>query len=651
MSDSDDDEMARLRASKRYDPKIKAKPAPLPAHSMVKPAAKDESAAKPDATNGELPMNADDMAGFNLPMSFGKIAPKVVKKSHQEAHAGFARGSGPQPMVATSAVALGDAPGEETADIEPETRTANMIAAEEMAEQDMAEQGSGGLQLPISHEIHLKGHQRAITSMSLDPKGARLITGGADNMIYMWDFAGMTSSLRSFRSFEPQEGYPVSCVRWNNTGANFAVSTGEPRMKIYSRDGHQQAMFTKGDMYIYDPNKTKGHTHPVTGFQWHPHEKQVLASCSKDCSIRVFDVEREKTWMSASGGTGIGDRLVGSGRGIIHRDIAVLKDRRGRKTQVSAMAYSADGGQIAATGIDGSLQIYRTSGNFKRPDLVCWDAHESGTETSCVRFSLDTKMLITRGGDDTLKVWDARKLTKPIKVFDELISYYDTTECCFSPEQNLILTGTSAKKDGTGRLVFIDYTTLEIQRVVDVAPGASVVSTLWNSSLNQIVAGGSDGARVLYSPEMSTKGAMLCAGRKARVVNTLEVALGTTIYNPHALPLYQRQGGKRKRESIRHTLETKKPPMPTTEMNSSSMYHSFMMKGLVSKDNRTQDPREVYLQKSDKQNTKGSIDNPWYKKGDKDYVSHVYEKNQPINILEEEPQEQADGRQGDRESY
>ena len=65
-------------------------------------------------------------------------------------------------------------------------------------------------------------------------------------------------------------------------------------------------------------------------------------------------------------------------------------------------------------------------------------------------------------------MWDARKLTKPIKVFDELISYYDTTECCFSPEQNLILTGTSAKKDGTGRLVFIDYTTLEIQRVVDV---------------------------------------------------------------------------------------------------------------------------------------------------------------------------------------
>ena len=52
-------------------------------------------------------------------------------------------------------------------------------------------------------------------------------------------------------------------------------------------------MFTKGDMYIYDPIKTKGHTHPVTGFQWHPHEKGVLASCSKDCTVRVFDIERE----------------------------------------------------------------------------------------------------------------------------------------------------------------------------------------------------------------------------------------------------------------------------------------------------------------------------------------------------------------------
>lgn len=105
-----------------------------------------------------------------------------------------------------------------------------------------------------------------------------------------------------------------------------------------------------------------------------------------------------------SGGLGVGDRITGSGAGIIHRDIAVLKNRQGKKTQVSAMAYSPDGGQLAATGVDGSLQIYRTSGSFSRPEIVCWDAHHPGTETSCIKYSIDGDTVVTRGGDDTLKV-------------------------------------------------------------------------------------------------------------------------------------------------------------------------------------------------------------------------------------------------------
>lgn len=411
-------------------------------------------------------------------------------------------------------------------------------------------------------------------------------------------------------------------------------------MKVFSRDGHELAEFVRGDMYLYDPHRTRGHTHGVTGFQWHPHEKSVIASCSKDCSIRVFDIDREKKWKSLSGGLGVGDRITGSGAGIIHRDIAVLKNKQGRKTQVSAMAYSPDGGHIAATGVDGSLQIYRASGSFKTPDMVCWDAHANGTETSCVAYSMDGDTLITRGGDDTLKVWDIRKFKKPVRVFDGLTSFFDTTNCCFSPDQDMIVTGTSAKKGANGQLVFIDRSTLTISHTLDVVPNGSAVVSLWHPHINQIVVGGTDGTRVLYSPSLSNKGALLCAGRKARVGNTLESALGTTIYNPNALPLYQRQStGKRKRESVRHSLASKKPPMPTNEHHSSSIYHSFMMKGLVSKDNRTQDPREVFLAKSDPTNTSGAVDNPWFKKGEKNYVSHVYAKNQPQTLYQKDQEE------------
>ena len=234
-------------------------------------------------------------------------------------------------------------------------------------------------------------------------------------------------------------------------------------------------------------------------------------------------------------------------------------------------------------------------------------------------------------------------MVDPVKVFDGLVSYFDTSSCIFSPDQDLIVPSTSAKKGANGQLVFIDRTTLQVKRTVDVVPNGSAVATLWNPVINQIVVGGSDGARVLYSPGLSTKGALSCAGRKARVTNALESALGATIYNPHALPLYQRQaGGKRKRESARHTIETKKPPMPTTELHSSSIYHSFMMKGLSTKDNRTQDPREVFLAKGEASNTTGAVDNPWFKKGEKNYVDHVYAKNQPKAIFAKEEEEQED---------
>jgi len=41
--------------------------------------------------------------------------------------------------------------------------------------------------------------------LSLDPSGARLVSGGYEYDVKFWDFAGMDSSLRSFRTITPCE--------------------------------------------------------------------------------------------------------------------------------------------------------------------------------------------------------------------------------------------------------------------------------------------------------------------------------------------------------------------------------------------------------------------------------------------------------------
>ena len=59
--------------------------------------------------------------------------------------------------------------------------------------------------LPISHEATMIHGSKTVTSVTIDPNGNRLATGGYDYEVKLWDFSGMDSSMKSYRSFEPFE--------------------------------------------------------------------------------------------------------------------------------------------------------------------------------------------------------------------------------------------------------------------------------------------------------------------------------------------------------------------------------------------------------------------------------------------------------------
>lgn len=46
-------------------------------------------------------------------------------------------------------------------------------------------------------------------------------------------------------------------------------------------------------------------------------------------------------------------------------------------------------------------------------------------------------MLLTRGTDHTLKVWDVRQLQSPVAVHEGLHNHYSTGACMFSPDSSL----------------------------------------------------------------------------------------------------------------------------------------------------------------------------------------------------------------------
>ena len=49
-------------------------------------------------------------------------------------------------------------------------------------------------------------------------------------------------------------------------------------------------------------------------------------------------------------------------------------------------------------------------------------------------------------GDDTLKLWDIRSFKRPVNVVTGLDNMFAGTDCVFSPDEQVIMTGVSVKK-------------------------------------------------------------------------------------------------------------------------------------------------------------------------------------------------------------
>ncbi|GAA5885663.1 hypothetical protein JCM16303_003104 [Sporobolomyces ruberrimus] len=526
-------------------------------------------------------------------------------------------------------------------------------AVEEEYEGDDTVSGSSFNELPITHEVILKDHLKTVSALSMDPSGARLVSGSYDYDIKIWDFGGMKSDFKPFRSFESRAGHQIVDVAFSISGDSFLVANGSDQVKYYDRDGLELGEFVKGDMYIRDLRHTSGHISSISSLSWHPTNPQLFLTSSSDSTLRIWDKSNRRSSKSV---------------------IVVKSKERGGKSKVTCCEWSKpDGKLIAAACEDGSLNLWKSSGNFTRPDYSNDKAHEKGTITSSIVFSPDGKYLATRGGDGTVKLWNPKSLKKPLSTLSSLPSLNAETSLAFSPDGKYLLTGTAGSKAGVlsgknveedeeeedskgmkeklmGSVVVIkvdlEKGEMEIKERIEISE-YSVVKVLWHPKINQILCSLSSGAiHVLYSPELSQKGALLGLTRTTRkptVESTFSLSDGTEldrpIIAPHSLPMFKDdlnggrgtsaggRGGKRKRERERHDPQkTLKPTPPITgpgrggRVGASATQH--VVQGMIKSNLRDQDPREALL----KYATADPSDNTW---------TSAWSKSQPKPVFDE----------------
>ncbi|KAI0236779.1 hypothetical protein L0F63_001833 [Massospora cicadina] len=462
--------------------------------------------------------------------------------------------------------------------------------------------------LPISHEAKLLSHNKLISGLTLDRAGARLVSGSYDHTIKMWDFSGMDSNMRAFRSFEAEEGQPIHDLQYSLSGDQLLVIAGGTQAKLFSREGQEVVKFIKGDPYLRDLRNTKGHVSALTCGQWHPFDRDCLLTASQDNSIRIWEASNP----------------------IKHRDIIIVQSKqRGGRSPVSAATFSHDGELVAGASQDGSLSLWPAKGPYTRPSSTIVDAHQYNSDTSSLVFSKNNHHLVSRGGDDTVKLWDVRNFTKPLLQANNLLNMNTETNVVFSPDEKLIVTGVGVKRgEGFGQLVFLERTSLEVVRTINVTQ-ASVVKVVWHAALNQIVVGSGDGSITMYyDPVRSLRGAKLCVSRQPRKRHIDEFEIQRPIMTPNDPPI---RISKRQRDKLRSDpVATRRPDPPASGPGRGSKvgsnFTSHIMKQIIKDTSRDEDPREALLRYA-----KEAEDNPLF-------INQAYKKNQPKPIFNEHPE-------------
>lgn len=206
-------------------------------------------------------------------------------------------------------------------------------------------------------------HSRAVSCLEWSPSGEKLATSSFDGSTIVW-----TDSCKiPVKIDEKETEAAVVAVRWRDD-SSFAI-------------GKQN-----GDIYFHDENRPpislEGHTGDVNELEWQP-SKIFLASCSDDCSVKIWNVDEGKQ----------------------------IKDFTEHDREVNSICWNPSGSILASGSSDTTIRIWDIDSD---ECIQVLDKHVH--PVTKIRFSPDGEILAA-ASNDRIFFWNTREwsLLKTLK--------------------------------------------------------------------------------------------------------------------------------------------------------------------------------------------------------------------------------------------
>ncbi|MBL9006702.1 MAG: WD40 repeat domain-containing protein [Myxococcales bacterium] len=306
-----------------------------------------------------------------------------------------------------------------------------------------------------------EGENAGEVVVSFSPNGRRLITGGTDGMVRIWDGRSGQPliALKGHRS-------RVLSIAWLPDNSGFATGGSDGVTRLW------------GSGIGRSPHPLEGHKSEITALAFSPlgsERRRRLLSVSRDGDGRLWDADSgeqihrfegprrsiDQALLSRDGTRAI--TVVSGGSGPSGRTPCIVKVWDTRSAQLvhsfgeqldlgRLLAVSPDGDRVlttptaAASGLgdaepvgllfDLSAQSPTDEGKSERAPIATLRGH--GAALSVAAFSADGSLLVTGSDDHSLRIWDG-KTGQPLR---QIEGHRDSIRAvAFSPDGRRLLSG------------------------------------------------------------------------------------------------------------------------------------------------------------------------------------------------------------------
>jgi hypothetical protein len=288
----------------------------------------------------------------------------------------------------------------------------------------------------------LSGHTGWVMALTVTPNGQKLISGGADSTVRVWNLREQKLET----TFPRHHTATVRALSLNAEGSKLATGCDDYLIRLWD----MRNLSVK-------PNKLKGHTGWIWAVAFSPDGK-MLASCSGDSTLRLWDLQENNLITTLPAHRASVRAVAFSPREPIlascgadstvrlwnlhNRNVKFVRLLK-HPAEVRTLAFNVKGNLLAAGCENGSVWLWDLEAPEQKPKPLL--SHERRVNT--VAFSPQGDMLATAGEDWSLRLWDLENLQRSPIILREHDNWIYSV--VFAPDGRSVI---SASSDKTIRL-------------------------------------------------------------------------------------------------------------------------------------------------------------------------------------------------------